>query len=94
MDFCASLAFSTVTECSGPGYFLAGDAAAVMDPTSSHGVLRALMSGMYGAQAIAASTKHGNIVSNQKEYKKWLTSWFHADAIALSQIYLRHGFSF
>jgi len=90
----ADMTWRSVAECSGPGYFLAGDAAAVMDPTSSHGVLRALMSGMYAAQAIAASIKHGNIASNQKEYRKWLTGWFHADTIALSQIYLRHRFNF
>lgn len=33
-------------ESAGAGYFLLGDAAATFDPSSSHGVLRALLSGM------------------------------------------------
>ncbi len=36
-------------DSAGPGYFLLGDAASVFDPTSSHGVLRALLSGMKAA---------------------------------------------
>src|SRR5262249_43132228 len=36
----------------GLGYFLAGDAAAVLDPASSHGVLKALMTGMMAGHII------------------------------------------
>lgn len=36
-----------VVECAGRGFFLAGDAAAVVDPISSHGVLRALLGGIH-----------------------------------------------
>ena len=38
----------------GSGYFLCGDAAAVMDPAASHGVLNALMSGMLAGYLAAA----------------------------------------
>lgn len=34
----------------GPGWFLAGDAAAVLDPASSHGVLRAVLTGFRAGQ--------------------------------------------
>jgi len=33
-----------------PGYLLAGDAAFVLDPASSHGLLKAIMSGMAAAR--------------------------------------------
>src|SRR5215472_9259785 len=42
----------------GPGYFLAGDAAAIVDPLSSHGRLRALMSGMNAAHHAAAVLRY------------------------------------
>src|SRR5688572_28096891 len=36
-----------------PGWFIVGDAAAILDPTSSHGVLKALMSGRMAGHLIA-----------------------------------------
>lgn len=84
----ADMTWRVVTECSGSGYFIAGDAAAVMDPTSSHGVLRALMSGMYAAQTIICSMRYGRAINNQSVYKSWLTNWFEADSIALRRTYL------
>jgi hypothetical protein len=45
IDVSSSIANPTA----GPGYFLAGDAASIVDPLSSHGILKALMSGMKAA---------------------------------------------
>jgi hypothetical protein len=38
----------------GPGYFLTGDVASIVDPLSSHGILKAVMSGMKAAHHSAA----------------------------------------
>ena len=77
--------------CAGPGYFLLGDAAAVLDPLSSHGVLRALMSGMLCAHVIAAHRDKGlpesDIIAH---YASWLGGQFDADVGALSALYRRH----
>jgi 2-polyprenyl-6-methoxyphenol hydroxylase-like FAD-dependent oxidoreductase len=43
-----------VVEAAGRGFFLAGDAAAVLDPIASHGVLRALMGGWQLGRLIGA----------------------------------------
>lgn len=40
--------------CAGPGYFLVGDSALMLDPSSSHGILRALMMGILAAHAAHA----------------------------------------
>lgn len=64
-------------ECGGPGYFLLGDAASLMDPSAANGVLRALMSGIYAVHLIAAirkgTTSHQNAVI---EYKRWIGEMF------------------
>jgi len=88
------MTWRVVPECSGPGYLIAGDAAVVMDPTSSHGVLRALMSGIYAAQAIICSVMHGNAIDHQNEYASWLTNWFQADSVALRRTYSQLAFGF
>lgn len=72
----------------GPGYFLAGDAAAVLDPASSHGVLKSLMSGMYAAHLIVAVMLRG--VSPDRvatAYGRWLEDWFHFDVERLRSLY-------
>jgi len=66
--------------CAGAGYFLAGDAACVIDPASSHGVLRALESGIRAADAIAAG-------EGSESYCAWMESWFCADARTLADLY-------
>jgi flavin-dependent dehydrogenase len=64
-------------ECAGPGYFLLGDAACLMDPSAANGVLRALMSGMYAAHLISAVDQgratYGQVVA---EYKSWISRLF------------------
>src|SRR5436190_10605590 len=42
----ANVTWRQVTPVAGPGFFVVGDAAVVLDPASSHGILRALMSGI------------------------------------------------
>lgn len=72
----------------GPGWFLLGDAAAVLDPAASHGVLRSLMSGMQAATVMTACER-GEIseVIAARSYSQWLRTWFNSDVERLREIY-------
>ena len=74
----------------GPGYFLVGDAAANLDPASSHGVLEALMSGLLAGYQIVANLG-GDISSEQAaaRYTTTVREWFHNDRTQLSDFYQR-----
>ena len=84
----ADVTWRVVQACAGPGYFVAGDAAAVLDPAASHGVLRALMSGMLAAHLATAIAKQGlspDVAA--RHYRAWLLSWFCRDVAELSSRY-------
>jgi flavin-dependent dehydrogenase len=86
----ADVTWRWVPECAGPGYFLAGDAAAVLDPSASHGVLRALMSGMWAGHAIAAVAGGASTEAAAYEgYRAWLRGWIEHDVGALKEMYAR-----
>ena len=74
----------------GPGYFLVGDAAANLDPASSHGVLEALMSGLLAGYQIVANL--GGDISTQQAATRYTTTvrnWFHHDRSELTDFYQR-----
>ncbi len=72
----------------GPGYFLTGDAAAVLDPSSSHGVLRAIMSGMMAAHLVARHLCDGaDAQVCTSTYQDWLANWFQHDVEEMSHAY-------
>ena len=74
--------------CAGPGYFLLGDAAALLDPASSNGVLRALMSGMLAAD-LAAQVRCGRDEhAATQAYSSWISGLFHHQAARLLESYL------
>ncbi|MEO9061558.1 MAG: FAD-dependent monooxygenase [Nitrosospira sp.] len=74
--------------CAGPGYFLLGDAAALLDPASSNGVLRALMSGMLAAD-LAAQVRCGRDErAAAQAYSSWISGLFHHQAARLLDSYL------
>jgi flavin-dependent dehydrogenase len=84
----ADVTWRMVINPAGPGYFLVGDAAAVLDPASSHGVLKAIMSGMMAGHLIAQTLT--GTCSEQRaalEYSRWLAGWFHTDVRRLKQLY-------
>lgn len=64
-------------ECAGPGYFLLGDAACLMDPSAANGVLRAVMSGIYAIHLVTG-VKNGVINRGEAalEYKRWIGQIF------------------
>lgn len=72
----------------GPGWFMAGDSAAVLDPSSSHGVLRAIMSGMMAAHLAVRRLCFGwGKQVCTAAYEEWLTSWFRHDVKEMSSAY-------
>ncbi|WP_352965560.1 FAD-dependent oxidoreductase [Mesorhizobium sp. M0815] len=84
----ADVTWRFVPNCAGPGYFIAGDAAAVLDPASSHGVLRALMSGIMAAH-VASTIVSGQVRESDgiASYRDWLRAWFEHDARHLRELY-------
>ncbi len=81
--------------CAGPGYFLAGDAAVVLDPAASKGVMRALYSGVMAADGIIKilGSSISEYVSTQY-YRYWLADWFHRDCETLKSLYREQGLHF
>lgn len=84
----ADVTWRMVARPAGPGYVCVGDAAAVLDPASSHGVLKALMSGMMAGHVIARAA--GGAASPTlaiQTYADWLAEWFRADVAELKRAY-------
>jgi flavin-dependent dehydrogenase len=76
----------------GPGYFVIGDAAVILDPASSHGILRAIMSGMMAAHLIV-QTVRGRLDPQlgARWYERWMRDWFEHDASTLRRLYRGPG---
>jgi len=77
-----------VVPAAGAGYFLVGDAAAVLDLASSHGVLKAIMPGIMAAHLIAQVARcrtHESVAA--QGYNDWVADWFASDAAALRSLY-------
>jgi flavin-dependent dehydrogenase len=79
-----------VSRCAGLGYFMLGDAAAVIDPASSHGILRAMMSGIKAGNTIAHICDGFPEIDAARDYNTWLTDWFAHDVRALQALYRKH----
>jgi flavin-dependent dehydrogenase len=77
-----------VDEPAGDGYFLVGDSAAVLDPASSHGVLKAITSGMMAAHLITQVLHHHAPKEEAMAYyRHWLSNWFLRDIAKLTELY-------
>ena len=86
----ADVTWRWVPACAGPGWMLTGDAAAVLDPTSGRGVLRALMTGMKAAHVIRASRQSARLREPAcREYRRWLGTWVRSDAREMRRLYAR-----
>lgn len=86
----ADVTWRLVPECAGAGYFLCGDAAAVLDPTSSHGVVKAITSGAHAAEQIV------QIIQQERDereaaavFKQLFTMWFEHDVTRLKEQHAR-----
>lgn len=76
----------------GAGWFMVGDASAILDPTSSHGVLKALLSGMTAGHLIAASIG-GKAPAHEiaDAYHQWVATMFENDVERLHSFYRQIG---
>ena len=79
-----------VDQPAGSGYFLVGDAAMVIDPAASHGVLKAIMSGMMAAHLIGKVVHQSSAEIEQQAiqyYCQWMQDWFQQDISKLRSLY-------
>jgi flavin-dependent dehydrogenase len=77
-----------VSPCAGPGYFMVGDAAWLVDPASSHGVLKSMLSGTVAADAISKALRDPAAAGRIREgYCRWAEDTFCTDAAALISLY-------
>jgi flavin-dependent dehydrogenase len=84
----ADVTWRLVARPAGPGYFLAGDAAALLDPASSHGALKAMMSGIMAAHLIAQVMVHNAPAARvAAAYCHWMQDWFFHDVRAMLELY-------
>ncbi len=84
----ADVTWRRVDVAAGPGWFLVGDAAAVVDPAASHGVLRALVSGAVAARAI--TDRAAGLVAEDEAaggYTRWIADRFDHDVHRLRDLY-------
>jgi flavin-dependent dehydrogenase len=77
------------SSCAGPGHFLLGDAAALLDPASSNGILRALMSGMLAADLAAQTLSGKDEKAAIQVYVKWIAALYRHHVDSLEGIYRR-----
>jgi flavin-dependent dehydrogenase len=86
----ADVSWRAVRSPAGPGYVAVGDAALVLDPASSHGVLRALLTGMHAARLVVAALADPRAEPLLGgEYSRLLAGWFEHDVAALRELYAR-----
>lgn len=72
----------------GPGFFLVGDAGWVLDPASSHGVLKAVMSGMMAGFLAGRVRCDGESAAEaEREYQQWYESLWRRDQSHLRSLY-------
>jgi flavin-dependent dehydrogenase len=88
----ADVTWRMAGEAAGNGWFMAGDAAATLDPTSSQGVLKAIMSGMMAGHLISAVLA-GRAPEDEaaRAYHDWVERWFLADMARLSELHRNLG---
>ncbi|KJD42390.1 NAD(P)/FAD-dependent oxidoreductase [Paenibacillus terrae] len=84
----ADVTWRAVQGPAGPGYYLAGDAANVLDPLSSHGVLKAMMTGMMSGHLIS-QVLLGKVTESIaiQYYSNWIKGWFQEDVNYLKKLY-------
>jgi flavin-dependent dehydrogenase len=84
----ADVTWRIATPTAGTGYFLVGDAASVLDPASSHGILKAIMSGMMAAHLIVKMAQHqAEEAGAAQAYSSWMQDWFEHDTKRLKEMY-------
>lgn len=88
----ADVTWRIASKTASESWFLLGDAACVVDPASSHGAIRAIMSGIHAAHLIREC--HLKVRSNESaatDYHQWLMRWFEGDLERLRAAYMRNS---
>ena len=70
-------------------WFFVGDAALVLDPASSHGILKAIMSGMMVSHLIGQFSNVSRSSIHQ-HYGDWMRRMFLTDYDQLHKLYAHH----
>jgi flavin-dependent dehydrogenase len=84
----ADVTWRIVDGCAGAGYFICGDAASVVDPAASHGVLKALMSGILAADLIVRMLQNSiSEAAAAEAFRHWTAAWFRRDTAQLARLY-------
>jgi flavin-dependent dehydrogenase len=87
----ADVTWRIVPESAKEGYFITGDSAFVLDPLSSHGVLKALMSGMMAAHFLGKLLIEGKDANHvSQSYCRWISDWYMHDLLHLVDLYKKH----
>lgn len=88
----ADVTWRLAAQTAHPAWFTVGDAACLLDPLSSKGVLRAMMSGIAAGHLIA-NVMHGRIAAEAAAnlYQNWLSEWFAQEALRLVKFYRELG---
>jgi flavin-dependent dehydrogenase len=84
----ADVTWRLVPNCAGRHHFLVGDACAVLDPSSSHGILRGLASGILAAACVREILMQGFCRYDEiaERYSRWQRQWFQRDASILRRL--------
>ena len=86
----ADVTWRAVSKPAGLGYFIVGDAAAVLDPASSHGVLKSLMTGIMAAHVARKILDQPRQEAHFLDYYGcWVSEWFQHDLKKLKDFYRR-----
>jgi len=84
----ANVTWALAPIAAGPGYFLVGDAAAVLDPTSGHGLLKALLSGILAGDLInKVLTAAVPAPEAATHYSQWIRRSFGNDVAQLHTLF-------
>lgn len=84
----ANVTWRRCERVAGPGYFICGEAASVLDPGSSHGVLNAIMSGMLAGHYAARVIGDPRLEEDARgAYEAWISGRMEADSSALAKLY-------
>jgi flavin-dependent dehydrogenase len=84
----ADVTWRTVAAHAGEGFFRVGDAGAVLDPGSSHGVFRALITGITAARCSTRILRLGHLAQTEANtYHRWVDNMVTKDVNALKRLY-------
>lgn len=87
----ADVAWGISSAPAGNSYFLVGDAAFSLDPAAGHGILKALMSGIYAGQLVCHVHESTLLPEDAASiYSRWMFDWFRNDASKLDGLYSAH----